>query len=246
MSTPRSTAASPAASSHSPAAVSTTTASIKLSNASSVSESATSASASTSAAAPPPHGGARSPWSTVARPPSPPDGSWPASLPFTLEDYQYLWGQHAPENIEEHPLKVVVGALPSALRGTYFLNGPGILKYGEGANMHPFDGHGYIRRFTFSGREEGKAPVCSLKAKYVETTAFQREDKAGKTLYRGVGSMPNNPRTVVGTLQNMKSPMQKVGTCVCDLRGEQKGRKMEACIHTWPGVWDKTLSRPAM
>ena len=215
MSTPRSTTSSPVASS--PAAVSTTTAStttasIKLSNASSAASTAAS-SASASSAAPPPLGGARSPWSAVARPPSPPDGSWPASLPFTLEDYQYLWGQPAPENIEEHPLEVVAGALPSALRGTYFLNGPGILKYGEGANMHPFDGHGYIRRFTFSGREEGKAPVCSLKAKYVETTAFRREDKAGKTLYRGVGSMPNNPRTVVGTLQNMKSPMQKVGAC---------------------------------
>ena len=36
----------------------------------------------------------------------PPDVEWPETLPFTLEDYQYLWGTVA-TNLEEHEVEVV-------------------------------------------------------------------------------------------------------------------------------------------
>jgi carotenoid cleavage dioxygenase-like enzyme len=77
------------------------------------------------------------------------------------------------------------GRIPDALRGArYLLNGPGRLGYG-GDIAHPFDGHGYLRTFSFD--EDGGV---SVRARFVHTPAFLAEEKAQKLVYPGLGTLP--------------------------------------------------------
>ena len=74
---------------------------------------------------------------------------------YLLQDYQrlVLGGglQGAVEEVGLTPLQVE-GVIPKALKGAYFVTGPGILKQ-EGKNVHPFDGHGLVRRFDVDGSQ---------------------------------------------------------------------------------------------
>jgi carotenoid cleavage dioxygenase-like enzyme len=77
----------------------------------------------------------------------------------------------------------VEGEIPAELRGArYLLNGPGKLKYGDQI-IHPFDGHGYARAFRFNA-----AGGVDLKARFVQTSCFVDEEKAGRLLYPGIGT----------------------------------------------------------
>ena len=78
------------------------------------------------------------------------------------------------------------GKLPSSLLdGTYYLIGPGML--GEhGIRLHPFDGHGLLRKFHFS--KDG----ITFHNRYIETESYQKEIKKGKVCYRGIGGLPYN------------------------------------------------------
>ena len=69
---------------------------------------------------------------------------------------------------------IVVGELPRELRGEFYLTGPGIFQYRDGTNVHPFDGHGLVRRVKFDGK--GGA---SASARFVKTAAYQREAAEG-------------------------------------------------------------------
>lgn len=76
----------------------------------------------------------------------------------------------------------VTGALPSALiGGRLWSNGPGWTWIGDRL-AHPFDGHGYLRRFTFT--ESG----IQLDARFVNTPAYQAESAAGRMIYRGLAT----------------------------------------------------------
>ncbi|KAL7609509.1 hypothetical protein Lser_V15G14171 [Lactuca serriola] len=87
-------------------------------------------------------------------------------------DYQFLFMSQRSETDNPINLRVVEGSIPSDFpQGTYYLTGPGILKDDHGSSVHPFDGHGYLRAFTFDG---AKGEVTFM-AKYVKTTAQVKE-----------------------------------------------------------------------
>lgn len=82
----------------------------------------------------------------------------------------------------------VEGALPHALLGgRYLLNGPARLRVG-GRLVHPFDGHGYLRVFSF---EPGGR--VRLRARFIRTAVFDEEEAAGHLTRRGVGSLVAYP-----------------------------------------------------
>ncbi|MBL8911151.1 MAG: carotenoid oxygenase family protein [Archangium sp.] len=74
----------------------------------------------------------------------------------------------------------IEGRVPAALVGGRLLsNGPG-WNVIDGVNLHPFDGHGYVRAFSFE--RDGSVKVT---ARYVATPAYQREAKSGHFEVRG-------------------------------------------------------------
>ena len=77
----------------------------------------------------------------------------------------------------------IEGSIPSALRGGRILsNGPGWTAL-NGWSAHPFDGHGYVRAFSFLP-DGGVA----LRARFVHTAVYRAEAAAGRMLHRGFAS----------------------------------------------------------
>lgn len=74
----------------------------------------------------------------------------------------------------------VEGAIPAALEGTLFRNGPGLLDIGGHPIRHPFDGDGMISSIAF---KQGRA---YYRNRFVRTEGYVAEKAAGKPLYRGV------------------------------------------------------------
>ncbi|PZR13500.1 MAG: hypothetical protein DI536_12125 [Archangium gephyra] len=78
------------------------------------------------------------------------------------------------------------GDVPHGLRGGRLLsNGPGWTKIGDRL-AHPFDGHGYLRAFSFE--EDG---TVRLRARFIQTPAYTTELAAGRLLHRGLGTNPS-------------------------------------------------------
>ena len=87
-------------------------------------------------------------------------------------------------NVEEelnsvaiHPIR---GKIPKELCGFFYKNGPGRLERGGRRVHHPFDGDGMITSIRFK-RGEAK-----LSNRFIRTAGWQKEEKAGKFIYRGV------------------------------------------------------------
>jgi len=74
----------------------------------------------------------------------------------------------------------VEGTIPPELNGTLFRNGPGLTDVNGQPIHHPFDGDGMISAIAFSN---GRA---HFRNRFIRTTAYLEEQKAGKILYRGV------------------------------------------------------------
>ncbi len=93
-----------------------------------------------------------------------------------------------PGNIDLHiPSKNIQGDIPVQFYGGCLLsNGPGWNQYGD-INIHPFDGHGYLRSFAFE--PDGSV---SLKARFIETTAYQREREDEQFKIRGFATNPHD------------------------------------------------------
>jgi all-trans-8'-apo-beta-carotenal 15,15'-oxygenase len=79
-------------------------------------------------------------------------------------------------------LDVLEGAIPQAMRGALFRNGPGRFERGSVPYGHIFDGDGFISRFTFDGQ------VARYRSRYIRTRAFVEEERADRILYRGFGT----------------------------------------------------------
>ena len=88
----------------------------------------------------------------------------------------------ASEQLVDTPLKVISGALPDGLRGTWIRNGPGLQGRGGFRYGHPFDGDGFVTRYAFG--EDG----VSYRGRYVLTRELLAEQAAGRPLYRGFGT----------------------------------------------------------
>ncbi len=79
-------------------------------------------------------------------------------------------------------LSCVDGKIPSGLRGTLFRNGPARFERGGRPYGHLFDGDGMVASFTFDDLG------VYYRNRFVRTREFEREERAGRALYRGFGS----------------------------------------------------------
>ncbi|GMN56354.1 hypothetical protein TIFTF001_025480 [Ficus carica] len=95
-------------------------------------------------------------------------------------DYQFLFMSQRSETAESVALRVLNGTVPADFpAGTYYLAGPGIFSDDHGSTVHPLDGHGYLRAFTF-----GENDVVKFMARYVKTEAHEEEREAGTDTWR--------------------------------------------------------------
>lgn len=80
------------------------------------------------------------------------------------------------------PASQIDGLLPPDLFGGRLLsNGPGWTRIGQEI-AHPFDGHGYVRAFSFS------AEGVQLKARFVRSESYEMERAAGSLQVRGLAT----------------------------------------------------------
>lgn len=80
----------------------------------------------------------------------------------------------------EHSITLEATGLPNDLVGTYFRNGPGQFEVGDTKVMHPFDADGMVSAATFAGNG-----TVYFRNRFVRTQGFQKERRAGKSLYPG-------------------------------------------------------------
>lgn len=78
-------------------------------------------------------------------------------------------------------LPILAGTIPSGLRGSLYRNGPARLERGQQRVGHWFDGDGAILGVQFTGSEAIGV------YRYVQTTAYQTESKAGRYLFPNYG-----------------------------------------------------------
>jgi all-trans-8'-apo-beta-carotenal 15,15'-oxygenase len=97
---------------------------------------------------------------------------------YSLTDWQ--GGYESLPQEWDYEIDHIEGQIPSELQGTLFRNGPGLLDINGQRIHHPFDGDGMISRVTFS------AGHAHFRNRFVRTTGYIKEQKAGKILYRGV------------------------------------------------------------
>jgi all-trans-8'-apo-beta-carotenal 15,15'-oxygenase len=131
---------------------------------------------------------------------------FPEEWPFTVKDLQYLFEPRAEETDAPVTLQVIQGELPPGLRGTYYLNGPGINHFtdsdGRRRTKHPFDGHGFIRKFSFTGSPD----TVTYEGKFVKTEIYKKEVPKEKILFRGIGSNVH-PYSSLGAFRNILAPV---------------------------------------
>lgn len=86
---------------------------------------------------------------------------------------------------EEHDYQVedIDGQIPAALRGTLFRNGSGRNELGGKWFAHWFDGDGMIQAIRFD--DAG----IRYRNRYVETSNYRDETRAGRIVHRGFGKM---------------------------------------------------------
>ena len=93
-----------------------------------------------------------------------------------------------PGNIDLHiPSHQIDGVIPQSVRGGRLLsNGPGWNRYGD-IRIHPFDGHGYLRGFSFN--QDGS---IDLRARFIETEAYLAEAQTEELSIRGFATNPHD------------------------------------------------------
>jgi hypothetical protein len=132
---------------------------------------------------------------------------------YLLSDYQRLFeGVEAEEDEESVEIS---GTIPRGLNGVYFVTGPGIFLQDD-RTVHPFDGHGLVRRFEIDGRR-GKV---SFKSRFVRTPVFERETATLKSK-RGTNARCLNAGLNVGAIPILQ---RGIGTNVEILRNVLEGR----------------------
>jgi all-trans-8'-apo-beta-carotenal 15,15'-oxygenase len=79
-------------------------------------------------------------------------------------------------------LECVAGEIPAYVRGNYYLNGPARFGIGNLRYRHWLDGDGMISRLRFG------SDGIHFKNRYIQSTKFVSEQKAGRALYRTFGT----------------------------------------------------------
>ncbi|XP_004513935.1 carotenoid cleavage dioxygenase 7, chloroplastic [Cicer arietinum] len=119
------------------------------------------------------------------------DASW---------DYNFLFMSQRSETNQPITLRVVEGAIPIDFpSGAYYLTGPGIFMDDHGSTVHPLDGHGYLRAFTFDNVNK----KVKYMAKYVQTEAqleeYDRKTDSWKFTHRGPFSLLKGGKRIGNT-----------------------------------------------
>ncbi|XP_061351798.1 carotenoid cleavage dioxygenase 7, chloroplastic [Gastrolobium bilobum] len=115
-------------------------------------------------------------------------------------DYQFLFVSQRSETTQPITLRILDGVIPADFpSGTYYLTGPGLFADDHGSTVHPLDGHGYLRAFTF----DNVTKKVKYMAKYIKTEA-QVEEHDPKTntwrfTHRGPFSVLKGGRKVGNT-----------------------------------------------
>ena len=94
----------------------------------------------------------------------------------------YVKAHQNAREVTDVTLDVIEGAIPLAMRGVLFRNGPGRFERAGVPYGHIFDGDGFLLRFGFEGDR------VMYRSRYVRTREYIEEEKAGKILYRGFGT----------------------------------------------------------
>jgi all-trans-8'-apo-beta-carotenal 15,15'-oxygenase len=95
-------------------------------------------------------------------------------------------------------LKITSGSLPEGLRGSLYHNGPARLRRGDQHVGHWIDGDGAILGLHFT--DDGVSGVYQ----YVKTDGYQAEEKSGKLIFGGYGTLASG-----GLLNRLFSPLMK-------------------------------------
>jgi all-trans-8'-apo-beta-carotenal 15,15'-oxygenase len=101
-----------------------------------------------------------------------------------------LFESEAPE--ASYPLTRVEGEIPSYVRGTYYLNGPGLFRRGDLDYRHWLDGDGRVSALRFG--DDG----VTLTTRFVAGPRRRDEEAAGRALYRAFGTTFDGDRLVRG------------------------------------------------
>lgn len=101
-----------------------------------------------------------------------------SEVPYNRNDWKR--GYQSQPNEYDYWIDDIEGEIPTALHGTLFRNGPGLLDVKGQRLHHPFDGDGMISAIAF---KNGRA---HYRNRFVRTEGFLKEQEAGRILYRGV------------------------------------------------------------
>jgi all-trans-8'-apo-beta-carotenal 15,15'-oxygenase len=101
-----------------------------------------------------------------------------SEVPYNRNDWKR--GYQSQPNEYDYWIDDIEGEIPTALHGTLFRNGPGLLDVKGQRLHHPFDGDGMISAIAFNN---GRA---HYRNRFVRTEGFVKEQEAGRILYRGV------------------------------------------------------------
>jgi carotenoid cleavage dioxygenase-like enzyme len=86
-------------------------------------------------------------------------------------------------------LRLIAGTIPAGLRGTLYRNGAARLERGRLRCGHWFDGDGAIAAIRFETDQQTGEPIATATQKFVQTTGYRDEERAGKLLYGNYGTM---------------------------------------------------------
>lgn len=118
-------------------------------------------------------------------------------------DNPHLSGNFAPigTEIDSGPLDVIEGRIPEDLAGAYLRNGPNP-RYEPSSYNYPLEGDGMLHALRFEG---GKAYYSN---RYVRTSGFEVEDRAGRAVYGGIMSpQPVDPE-LLGPHDDPENPFK--------------------------------------
>lgn len=108
------------------------------------------------------------------------------------KDWTLSW-QSAPEaGYDSGELKLLSGAIPKDLHGTFYRNGPALFERGGVRHSHWFDGDGMVHAYRI---DDGKV---SHRGRYVQTQKFRREAKTGQLSGAAFGDKLGAPMAMRG------------------------------------------------
>lgn len=130
-------------------------------------------------------------------------------------DYQFLFMSQRSETKKPINLEVINGEIPLDFpSGTYYLAGPGLFSDDHGSTVHPLDGHGYLRAFSFNGDPNSNEVTVTYTAKYVRTEAQVEEYDPVSNTWRFTHRGPFSVLKGGKKIGNTKVMKNVANTCV--------------------------------